>query len=419
MKLSTIAFRNLARHKVRSFLSIFTLVLASILGLFMLTLIAGMKADLKKNILAYYTGAVQIRHGEYNKYDYLNPIHLYVKDEAEVREKLLQVDGVTQAVARITTGGKIYIDDNPEDDLPGEEFTAMAMGIDIPAEKNILDAESLLVKGRLPGMGSREVVLGYALADKVGLDSGDRFAFMTATAGRGVNAMTFEVVGLVNFSMGGLNDMYFLLPFDTMQGFIRMEGGAQEILLMTENPDTAEVQLEAINRLIASDSSLGYLETRFWKNQGDYYGMMGIGTIIYNFYVIFFLALGATVIVNTTMMVIYERYREIGILGAMGMKPNELVRLFFLEALFAGIISAVIGISIGSVLILILEKTGMDFGAAMASMNLEISSIIYPDLKVGHIILMSIYTVGISALVTLIPCRKAAKIEPVEAINAI
>ena len=60
----------------------------------------------------------------------------------------------------------------------------------------------------------------------------------------------------------------------------------------------------------------------------------------------------------------------------------------------------------------------MDFGAAMAGTNLEVSSIIYPDLKAVHILLMSIYTVGISALVTLIPCRKAAKIEPVDAINA-
>lgn len=418
MRLSTIAFRNLARHKVRSFLSILTLVLASILGLFMLTLITGMKADMKRNILAYYTGAIQIRHADYNKYDYLNPTHLYVKNEAAVREKLLQVDGVTQAVGRITTGGQIYIDDNPDDDLPGEKFAAMAMGIDIPAEKDILDPESLLAKGRLPAMGSREVVLGYSLAEKVGLDVGDKFAFMATTAARGVNAMTFEAVGLVNFTMGSHNNAYFILPFDTMQDFLRMEGGGQEILLMTTEPETAEVQLEAVNKLIASDSSLGYLETTLWENQGEFYAMMGMATIAYNIYVIFFLALGATVIINTTMMVIYERYREIGILGAMGMRPNELVKLFFLEALFAGIISAALGISIGSVIILVLEQVGMNFGSIYSEMNMEVSNIIYPDLKWFHIVLISFYTIGISALVTLLPCRKAAHIEPVDAIRA-
>ena len=84
----------------------------------------------------------------------------------------------------------------------------------------------------------------------------------------------------------------------------------------------------------------------------------------------------------------------------------------------AGKLAAVIGISLGSALILALEQTGMDFSAAFSGVNLEISSIVYPDLKVVHILLMSIYTVGISALVTLIPCRKAAKIEPVDAISA-
>ena len=416
MTLSTIAFRNLARHKVRSFLSILTLVLACIFGLFMLTLVTGMKVDMKRNILAYLSGAIQIRHREYNTYDYLNPLHLYVKDEAAIREKLLQIDGVTAAVGRITTGGKIYIDDNPDDDLPGEKFTAMAMGLDITAEKHILNPESMLVKGRLPVMDSREVALGYGLAGKVGLDVGDTFAFMTNTAARGVNAMTFEVVGLINFNMGGYNDAYFILPFDTMQDFIRMDGGAQEILLMTEDPETAETQLEAVNKLIASDSSLSYLETTLWKNQGEFYAMMGIGNIIYNMYVIVFLVLGATVIINTTMMVIYERYREIGILGAMGMRPNELVKLFFLEALFAGIISAIIGVSVGSALVLVLEKVGMDFGSSYDTM--DISRITYPDLKLFHIVLMSCYTIGISSLVTLIPCRKAARIEPVDAINA-
>jgi len=418
MNLATIAYRNLGRHKVRSFLSILTIVLACILGMFMLTLITGMKGDMKRNILAYYTGAIQIRHADYNTYDYLNPIHLYVQDEAAVREKLLQVDGVTQAVGRITTGGQIYIDENPDDDRPGEKFAAMAMGIDIPAEKNILDPESMLAKGRLPAMGSREVILGYGLAEKVGLDVGDKFAFMTATAARGVNAMTFEIVGLVNFTMGSHNNAYFILPFDTMQNFARMEGGSLEILLMTTDPETAETQLEAVDALLASDSALGYLETKLWKNQGEFYAMMGLGNFIYSGYVLFFLALGATVIMNTTMMVIYERYREIGILGAMGMKPNELVTLFFLEALFAGIISAVIGISVGSVIILILEQVGMNFGNIYSEMNMEISNVIYPDLKWFHIVIMSVYTVGISALVTLLPCRKAAHIEPVDAIRA-
>lgn len=418
MRLSYIALRNLGRHKIRTALSISTIVMASILGLFMLSFVAGMKSDIKNNILAYYTGSIQIRHGQYQQYDYLNPVHLYVRDEADLRKRLVEVEGVTGAVPRITAGGKIYIDADPDDDIPGDQFSAMAMGIDFAGEKDILGPESLLVDGRLPLAGSRDVVVGYGLARKLGLAVGDRFSFMTTTAERGLNAMTFTISGLVDFPMQGMNETYFLLPFDTMQGFVRMTGGAQEILLTTADPDSAETQFKEVERLLASDGSISHLSAKLWKEQGDYYAMLGIAALMYNIIVMFFLALGATVIVTTTMMVIYERYREIGILGAMGMTPGELVRLFFLEAFFAGVISAIIGISLGSALVLIMEKTGMDFGSSFGSVNIEMSSVFYPDLKPIHVILMTIYTVGIPALVTFIPSRKAARIEPIDAIRA-
>jgi putative ABC transport system permease protein len=418
MNILTIAFRNLGRHKRRTVFSISTIVIACILGLFMLSLITGMKTDMKKNILGFYTGAVQIRHADFNKYDYLNPIHLYVEDEVSLRENLLQIDGVTRAVGRITAGGKLYIDENNEDDIPGKDFAGMALGIDISAEADILDPAAMLKKGRLPEMGSREVALGYGLAEKAGLDVGDKFAFLTITAGRSPNAMTFTIVGLVQFSMGGISNSYFILPLDTMQGFMQMPGGAQEIIVMTKDPENAEVQRDEINKLLTTELSYSYLESKFWKDYGQFYAMLGIAQLIYNVIVIFFLVLGATVIINTTMMVIYERYREIGILGAMGMRPKELVRLFFSEALIAGIISGVIGISLGTVLILILEKTGLDFGSAMSSLEMEISNIIYPDLKLYQVILMAFYTVGITALVTLLPIKKVANIEPDEAIRS-
>ncbi|MBI9101000.1 MAG: ABC transporter permease [Spirochaetales bacterium] len=418
MRLSTIAFRNLARNKKRTVLSISTIVLACILGIFMLALVTGMKTDMKRNILAYYTGAIQIRHRDYGKYDYLNPVHLYVENEKEVRRELLKIEGVSQALGRTTAGGKIYIDDTPLDDEPGEEYIAVGMGINIDEEKNILDPGSLLIGGRLPLKGRRETIIGYKLAEKTGLGPGDKFSFMTATASRGVNAMTLEITGIVDFPMGSMNNTHFILPFDVMQDLMQMKGGAQEIIIMTEDPETAEIQLANIDKILSADSSLNYLDTALWKDQGDFYGMMGIAEITYNFMIIFFLLMGATVIINTTMMVIYERYREIGILGAMGMPPNDLVRLFFLESLFAGIISAVIGVSLGVIIILAAEKTGLDFSSAMGSMDMEVSNIIYPDLKAYHVILMTIYTIIISAMVTLIPCRKAATIEPVEAIRS-
>lgn len=417
MKPATLALRNLFRHKVRSFFCIFTIVIAAIFGLFILSFIAGITNNMRSNILAYQTGAIQVTNGSYKEYDYLSPVHLYIRDEARLRELCLSVSGVTAAAPRINAPGEIYVDATPEDDEPGQRYGAVAMGIDFAADAGVIDPPSVLLTGRLPSPGARELLVGYTLSEEIGLGVGERLSFFTRTAGRSANAMTFEIVGLANFGLAGMNRRYIVVPFSVMQEFMQMEGGALEILLMTGNPETAGKQQAAVNTLLRSDPELRYLETTLWKHQNDIVAYMSVGAIFYNIIAVFFLALGATVIVTTMMMVIYERYREIGILGALGMSPGELVRLFFLEALFAGGISAVLGILIGSALVLIFQERGMDFGPVYESMNVGISRVIYPELRGVNVLLMTLYTVAVPALITLIPCRKAARIDPAEAIR--
>jgi putative ABC transport system permease protein len=340
-----------------------------------------------------------------------------VEDAITLQERLGGVEGVTGSVGRISTGGKIYLTSGEGEEAPAH-LNGFAMGIDFPAEEAVINPKGLLIQGVLPQMGSREAALGAGLAAKAGLEPGDTFTFMTLTAGRAANAMTFTVTGLLHFPMGAMGKTHFLIPLDTMQYFLRMPGGVQEILVMTEDPENALVQEEAIRSLLSAREEYNYLSLTYWKRYGQFYPMMGVASLTYNVMVLFFLILGATLIINTTMMVIYERYREIGILGALGMKPKELVKLFFLEGLWAGLISAGIGLLLGILLVLLLEKTGINFGAAYNNMNMEVSSVIYPDLTLLNILLMGIYTVGITALVTLLPARKAAAIEPDQAIRS-
>jgi putative ABC transport system permease protein len=102
----------------------------------------------------------------------------------------------------------------------------------------------------------------------------------------------------------------------------------------------------------------------------------------------------------------------------MGMKPAEIVRLFFLEAVFAGLISAIIGVAVGSGISLLLGEVGLVLPATYGELGFEMSNVIYPKLTLGTVVLMFVYTVTIPALVTLLPSSKAARIEPVDAINA-
>jgi putative ABC transport system permease protein len=147
------------------------------------------------------------------------------------------------------------------------------------------------------------------------------------------------------------------------------------------------------------------------------YGFIEIAQFIYYIIGIFFLILGSTVIINTTMMVIYERMREIGTLSALGMHGKELTMLFFLEGGFISALGAAVGVLMGTAITLYLGKVGVNFTDALSGIDMEISSILYPKFNIWTTIIVYIYSVVVSAATTMIPSRRASKIEPVEALR--
>ena len=132
---------------------------------------------------------------------------------------------------------------------------------------------------------------------------------------------------------------------------------------------------------------------------------------------VFFFALASTVVITTTMMVIYERIREIGTIGALGMTGRQIVLLFLLEALVISAIGSIAGILLGTGVGLVLQQTGLDFGALLSHFELEFSTVIYPRIRLRSLGVVLLYSVLISGLAALIPARRAAGIRPVEALR--
>jgi putative ABC transport system permease protein len=147
------------------------------------------------------------------------------------------------------------------------------------------------------------------------------------------------------------------------------------------------------------------------------YSMLRIAKVAYYFIAMFFFVLGSTVIINTTMMVIFERMREIGTLSALGMQGSELTRLFLLEGFFISVIGSAIGVAIGYIGTYYMGRIGLDFTEALSGIDMEVSSILYPETSVIKSLVIWAYAVVISTLSTFIPSRRASKIQPVEALR--
>jgi len=135
---------------------------------------------------------------------------------------------------------------------------------------------------------------------------------------------------------------------------------------------------------------------------------------------LFFFLLGSTVIITTTMMVIYERMREIGTMAALGMKGSQIVKLFFLESFFIGAIASFIGVVIGSGIAIAMNVFKlMDWTKQLEGIDMAISGLMKPAWNIQTALIIFLYSTTIASVASFLPSRRAAKIQPVEALRAV
>lgn len=407
MKLYRIAARNISRNRRRSVLSC-TAVAIAVMGIVLFSgFLRGMQGNLEENLSTYFTGEVRVQHAEYERYGYLNPLHLRIEGYEKLLQKIESRGDVALVSPRIGFPAAVYRDE--------EMYQVRGMGVDFDREREFQDLDEYIIEGKVPEKGKNEALLGVTLAKEIGVGTGDKVTVMTTTMRRGTNAVTFLVTGLVRLPVQELNRMWILAPLDRVQRLVRMGDSVSEILIKLENGVTAE----GVARELEAGLGAQELSFRTWREGSTSYGFIKMAGMVYNFISIFFFLLASSVIVNTTMMVVFERVREIGTIGALGMTRGEIVRLFFLEALYLGVIGSSIGVALGVGLTVLLSFTGIDLSSAMQGVSFEVSNMIYPSVNPLLTALAFVYSSAVAGLTSLIPSGRAARIEPVEALRSL
>lgn len=407
-KIAQTAYKNIARNKRRSILSGAAIAVATMSIVMLFSFIGGMSNDMATNLRNYYTGDVNIRNTDYEEYERYNPVHLTVNIQ-DAESAISKTEGVEAWVPRTTFGTNVYIN--------GTNHAAVGVGADFKKEADYIDLDSIVKAGVLPEAGKNEVLIGAVLADNLHLKLGDKMTIMTMTASRGTNAITLEITGIAAFPVAALNSSNFWVPLDRAQHLLQTPGSAQQIMIKTAEDFDRKAVAENIGSALTTAGNPA--DVKDMESMNLMFGLLKLAEMIYNVVAIFFFVLGSTVIINTTMMVIFERMREIGTLSALGMHGKELVRLFLLEGAFISAIGAAVGVILGVVFTIYFGRIGIDFTDAMQGVDMEISAMLYPELSVPKTIFVYFYSVAIACAATLIPSRKASRIQPVEALRYI
>lgn len=407
MRLVTMAARNTFRNKRRSLLSGLAILIATMSIILLFGFIEGMKEDMKKNLVDFYLGHIRVRNEKYTEFEHLNPLMLGIPLE-ETLASLGSVSQIEVAAPRIPLPAGLIRD---------TEAGLMLQAVDFDAEQKLQHIGRYIKEGRLPsGPGAREIVLTSGLAKKLGLKRDEKITLLVQTRTGGSNAMTFLVCGILEYPVGMLNAGTAYIPLSVGQYFARMDGTVTELLIKLKPGNNEKKVLSELARIPGLEK--GY-EIRTWNDINEFYSFFELAQGIYFFVALFFFALASTVIVNTTLMVVFERMREIGTLGALGMEARDITRLFFMEALIIAIAGALAGAVVAHLVGIPLSIYGIDFSSAMQGVSFEVSGILRLKLLPWTSVLVFLYSVAIASLVVLIPCRHAARIKPIEALRSV
>lgn len=415
------AFRNIWRNSRRSILAITSVAIAIMAVVVLQGLVSGVMDNIVKNSTKSDTGHIRISTREYVERIEQMPVHYLVRNPEDILRIVSEIPEVKHNIVLSTERIKFPV----LIEFGGRNKVGLCISGDIEKEKELLMLHKSIVEGRYlsgsvieeNGLKYREVIIGKKMADVLGIRVGDTFPLMLQGSDLGIRIPRFKVVGIFNTGINLLDDNVFMLSIEDAKEVLGTGGGVQEIIIMLKDYNSARWVAEKINQKLSSYVEYNNVIALDWRRAGGIAGIfdqvLGIFTIIY----LIIVALGTLVIISIMTMVILERRREIGILKAMGFSKPRILALFTLEGTMLGAFGTILGVVLGVLISIPLSIYGIDFSSSMGSMNIPMDNVIKWLITVGGILNAIVVGILVSSIVSLIPSRHAANMNPAEAIK--
>jgi len=400
-----LAWRNIWRHKRRTI--IIVLAMSLTLGLMMWYdgLMNGFTDAIYGNAVKILGGNVQVHAEGYRAEASSNPLFPLADPQAVV--KAAESNPLTLAATqRIHTGGLVTSREGA--------FSVGIIGVEPEKEMKVNIIGQNVKEGRnLTGDDLDNVLIGKGLADTMGVKVGDRITMVGRSQHEQMRQRTMTVVGIFDLGLPDIEKQTVYISLGEAQALYNV-AGSTEVAIFLE-------KLGQENNVIDSmkPGLPGYEIESFQANYPDLASAINSKNGVMDIFSVIIIAIAGVGILNLLLMAVYERTREIGVLGAMGLKPRQISLLFVLEGIMIGLVGVAAGIVLGLAINGYLMKVGMDFGnmTQAASYMALMQSRAYPTWGVEKLPLRVSMIVIISALAALIPAAEAGRREPAEALH--
>lgn len=400
--LTVLAWRNLWRNPRRTSIMAITIALGVWMMLFTAAFMQGMVEQQVRDTILNLTGHVQIHHPNYRKDPAIeNSMQLNrpdlqtVMSDEDVKQMAIRIRLPAVIGSERKTGGVTLV------------------GIDPASEQGLSFIGNAISEGRyLQSMDDSGIIIGAALADKLKTRLGKRIVIMSQDSDNQVADRGFRIVGIYRAELQSIEMAYAFTGLNTVRGMLKMGEQLSEISLISHQREELDT---LANRL---RDKFPNLEIMTWKELLPLLiaSMELYDAILIIWYLIIFIAMSFG-LVNTLLMAVFERTREIGLFQALGMQP----KLIILQILIESLILLLIGLAAGNLLAWLSVNAfsgGIDFSAFSEGMEMvQMGSLLVPLLYLEDVITSNLLVIVLGLFASLYPAIHAARSVPVEAIS--
>ncbi len=428
MYLLRYAWRNTTRNRARTLLTTFAVVVS--VGLLMVghAMLTGLQDHIVTEF-AKQTGHVRVRHADYERESRFEPLEFNLHGRRALTDGLQATPGVVLAAARIHfrvmvqyTDVSTIVPESPavdEDTLTDDQIFgrkvlefAPAVAFEPSIERGLSRVDDRLKSGSwFTADDANEVLLGADLAKRLGVKAGDDVQIISYR--KGIRDVEAHVVGIVDYGNRFANRLAHL-PITVAERLLDLHDEATEIVLVGEDLEEAEALRDTLKKTGLVDG----FEVSIWSEIGMARLVSAIFRVVLSILMFMIIGVAGINLLNTMMMTVLERQREIGVLLALGLARRSIVKVFLLEASAYGIVGASLGVVFGGAVSFYLAETGIRLGESTTrKMLIPVSNVIQAVPTLEGLV----WAVSVGLFVVLFgafwPAMRASRVLPIEAMR--
>jgi putative ABC transport system permease protein len=402
MRLVVMAWRNLWRYRRRTAVTVAAMTLALLVMVLYTSLVEGYLRGLERNIVDIELGDVQVFAPGYRD----NPsLYRTIDQPARVMARLR--DAGFRVSARLIGGGLA---------AAGEASAGVVLeGIDVTADRNVSRIYAHVARGAwLDADEPGGVVVGQGLAHTLGVQPGDELILLSQAADGSIANDLYTVRGVLK-SIGDETDRAgVFMTGAAFRTFFVLPDGAHQLIV--RKPSTEELA-PSVARI--RDIAAG-LDVQSWRDLMPLLASLLDSTraLMQVVFLVIYLVV-VILLVNATLMAVFERIRELGVLKAIGVGPGLIMGLILLEGGLQAAIAVVVGLALSVPGLVYLTRYGLDLsglgGTSFAGMAFDpVWRGVVTPMTIAAPVLTLLVMVGVAVLY---PALKAARLRPVEAMR--